>query len=189
MSTMSLSSSSRKLLFNRGQAAEKSSSTASKRPVSRELVNTYTSDAMIEAKLSRKRAEGDLQLLMNRISLLHTEEHKALNKITETKTRAQEIREMKKRNEDLVQEHFSVILGKEIAVKECKERALSDREMTQKKLRESRKMVEDMNRLKAAEKKVESKKFDEFAQNVRMQTELEKKKKAEDVKRRYINPR
>ena len=125
---------------------------------------------------------------MNRISLLHTEEHKALTKITETKTRAQEIREMKKRNEDLVQEHFSVILGKEIAVKDAKERALSDREMTQKKLRESRKMVEDMNRLKAVEKKQETKKFDEFAQNVRMQTELEKKKKAEEVKRRYRKP-
>ena len=185
MSALHSSSSSRKTLFDRGLAAEKSSTIASKRPVSRDMKDTYTADAMIEAKLNRKRAEGDLQLLMNRISLLNSEEQKALNKITETKTRAHEIREMKKRNEDLVQEHFSVILGKEIAVKECKERALSDRELTQKKLRESRKMVEDMNRLKAVEKKQESKKFDEFAQNVRLQTELEKKKKAEDVKRRY----
>ena len=154
------------------------------RPVSREVVDQYTADAMIEAKLNRKRAEGDLQLLMNRIALLETEEQKATNKINETISRASEIRQIKKRNEDTVQEQFSITLGREIAVKMASERALSEREITRRKLNQSRKSVEDMNRLKASEKKQESRKFDEFAQNVRIQAEMEKRKKAEEIKRR-----
>lgn len=154
------------------------------RPVSREVVDQYTADAMIEAKLTRKRAEGDLQLLMNRIALLETEEQKATNKIIETKSRATEIRQIKKRNEDTVQEQFSITLGREIAVKMANERALSEREITRRKLSVSRKIVEDMNRLKASEKKQESRKFDEFAQNVRMQAEIERRKKAEVIKRK-----
>ena len=49
-----------------------------------------TSD-MLDAKLTRKRAESDLQLLANRIALLKVEEQKALNKVNETKLRADEI--------------------------------------------------------------------------------------------------
>lgn len=54
---------------------------------------------MLEAKLGRKRAEADMQLLANRIALLRLEEKKALGKVSETKERAQEILEIKKRNE------------------------------------------------------------------------------------------
>jgi len=156
------------------------------RPPSRDMINTYTSDAMIEAKLNRKRTEGDLQLLMNRIALLQTEEQKAVQKINETKARAQEIRQIKKRNEDTMQEQFSVTLGREIAVKAMNERAVTERQTLRKKLNDSKKAVEDMNKLKASERKEERRQFDEFAQNVRLQTEMEKRKKAEEVKRRCV---
>lgn len=46
---------------------------------------------MLDAKITRKRAEADLQLLANRIALLKVEETRALNKVSETKLRAQEI--------------------------------------------------------------------------------------------------
>jgi hypothetical protein len=55
-----------------------------------------------------------------------------------------------------------------------------------KKLNDSKKAVEDMNKLKASERKEERRQFDEFAQNVRLQTEMEKRKKAEEVKRRCV---
>ncbi len=48
---------------------------------------------MLESKLHRKRAESDLQLLANRIALLKVEEQKALQKVQETKLRAEEILE------------------------------------------------------------------------------------------------
>jgi hypothetical protein len=43
---------------------------------------------MLDAKLTRKRAESDLQLLANRIALLRLEEQKAMQKIVETQQRA-----------------------------------------------------------------------------------------------------
>lgn len=46
---------------------------------------------MLENKFSRKRAETDLQLLANRIALLKLEEQKALQKVHETKSRAEEV--------------------------------------------------------------------------------------------------
>jgi hypothetical protein len=48
---------------------------------------------MIDAKECRKRAENDLQLIANRIALLRFEEQRALEKVSETKVRAQEILE------------------------------------------------------------------------------------------------
>lgn len=48
---------------------------------------------MLDIKVNRKRAESDLQLLANRIALLRLEEQKAMNKVNETKTRAEEILE------------------------------------------------------------------------------------------------
>ena len=90
---------------------------------------------MLTAKISRKRAEGNLQLLANRsessdaydvqmivcvyssyvlihsrIALLRTEEQKAKGKISETEARAKEILEIKKRNEMNLQERFSLSL-------------------------------------------------------------------------------
>jgi len=53
---------------------------------------------LTEAKLLRKRAEEDAQLLANRIALLQAEERKALKRIDETKKKANEITTIKKQN-------------------------------------------------------------------------------------------
>ena len=46
---------------------------------------------LVAAKIARKRAEEDMKLLNNRISLLKQEESKAWKKIDETKKRAKDI--------------------------------------------------------------------------------------------------
>ena len=46
---------------------------------------------LLKAKLARKQAEADAQLLANRIALLQQEEAKAWKKIQQTKIRATEI--------------------------------------------------------------------------------------------------
>ena len=71
-----------------------------------------------------------------------------------------------------------------MAVKIAQDRATTEREMTKMKLISAKKVIEDNKRIFAAEKKMESKKFDEMALKVKLQTELEKRKKAEDEKRR-----
>ncbi len=53
---------------------------------------------LTEAKLLRKKAEEDAQLLANRIALLQAEERKALKRIDETKKKANEISTIKKQN-------------------------------------------------------------------------------------------
>ena len=71
-----------------------------------------------------------------------------------------------------------------MAVKIAQDRATNEREMMRLKLISSKKIVEDSKRVFAAEKKMESKKFEEMAQKVKLQTELEKRKKAEDENQR-----
>ncbi|RYG98141.1 hypothetical protein EON65_51815 [archaeon] len=46
---------------------------------------------MLDLKLGRKKAESELQQLANRVALLKMEEHKAQEKVKETKLRAAEI--------------------------------------------------------------------------------------------------
>lgn len=53
---------------------------------------------LLESRALRKKAEEDATLLANRIALLQLEEKKALKKIEETRKKAQEILEVKKRN-------------------------------------------------------------------------------------------
>ncbi len=62
-------------------------------PLSPSSAERAFGNEVLDAKISRKRAESDLQLLANRIALLKLEEQKALSKVNETKTRAQEILE------------------------------------------------------------------------------------------------
>jgi hypothetical protein len=98
-----------------------------------------TSD-MLDAKLTRKRAESDLQLLANRIALLRTEEERAKNKISETQQKADQMARyerypigavyhrlwfmhvagdrIKKRNEDNVKERMQKTLAHENRVRE-----------------------------------------------------------------------
>ncbi len=55
--------------------------------------SNITGHEALEARHSRKKAEEDLQLLMNRIAILKAEEGKAMFKVNETKVRATEILE------------------------------------------------------------------------------------------------
>jgi len=55
---------------------------------------------LVAAKIARKRAEEDMKLLNNRISLLKQEEQKAWKKIDETKKRAHDIINQRERNYD-----------------------------------------------------------------------------------------
>lgn len=71
-----------------------------------------------------------------------------------------------------------------MAVKEAQGRASSDRELMKSKVSNSRKLCEDNKRTSAAEKKVESKKLFQIAQRVRLDDELEKRKRADDEKKR-----
>merc|ERR1712054_705275 len=64
-----------------------------------EFSHDYGSNRLLAAKRARKRAEGDYQLLQNRLVRLRMEEEKAQKKIGETKKRAQEIIALKARNE------------------------------------------------------------------------------------------
>merc|ERR1712196_658135 len=64
-----------------------------------EFSHDYGANRLLAAKRARKRAEGDYQLLQNRLVRLRLEEEKAKKKISETKKRAQEILALKARNE------------------------------------------------------------------------------------------
>jgi len=68
-------------------------------PMEEEFSHDYGSNRLLAAKRARKRAEGDYQLLQNRLVRLRMEEEKAQKKILETKKRAQEIIALKARNE------------------------------------------------------------------------------------------
>ena len=53
---------------------------------------------LVAAKMARKRAEEDLKLLSNRINLLKQEESRAYKKIDQTRKKAGEIVQQRKRN-------------------------------------------------------------------------------------------
>lgn len=53
---------------------------------------------LVAAKIARKRAEEDLKLLSNRISLLKQEEVRAFKKIDQTRKKAGEIIQQRRRN-------------------------------------------------------------------------------------------
>ena len=53
---------------------------------------------LVAAKIARKRAEEDLNLLSNRISLLKQEENRAYKKIDQTRKKASDIVYQRRRN-------------------------------------------------------------------------------------------
>lgn len=71
-----------------------------------------------------------------------------------------------------------------MAIKSSQDRASMEREMMRNKLLSSRKVIEDNKRTFAAEKKMESRRFEEMTQRVKLETENEKRKKAEEEKKR-----
>ena len=84
------------------QAAEQQRPTTSAANASRSMVPAGT-DALgsqaLRAKNARIRAEQDRQMLQNRINRLIIEEEKAAKRISETRRRAKEIWDLKRRNE------------------------------------------------------------------------------------------
>ena len=59
---------------------------------------------LVAAKIARKRAEEDLKLLSNRISLLKQEELRAYKKIDQTRKKAGDIVSQRRRNMEAQQE-------------------------------------------------------------------------------------
>lgn len=59
---------------------------------------------LVAAKIARKRAEEDLKLLTNRINLLKQEENRAFKKIDQTRKKASEIVQQRRRNIENQQE-------------------------------------------------------------------------------------
>lgn len=59
---------------------------------------------LVAAKIARKRADEDLKLLSNRISLLKQEEVRAYKKIDQTRKKASEIVSQRRRNMETQQE-------------------------------------------------------------------------------------
>ena len=57
------------------------------------------SNPMLNAKLTRRKVQQDVELMSNRIERLRAEERKAKQKVLETKLRGQEITALQKKNE------------------------------------------------------------------------------------------
>ena len=95
---------------------------------------------MLEEKVNRKRAEVDLQLLANRIALLRAEEQRALQKVSETKDRAKEILEIKRKKEQHENEKQAKNISREMAIKEAQQRTIMEREARKKRIASSKKV-------------------------------------------------
>lgn len=72
-----------------------------------------------------------------------------------------------------------------MAVKLAQSRAAADRQSFKSRVYNSRKSIEDSKRAYAAEKKIESRKHDDMYYDIRVQEEVEKRKKADEEKRRF----
>jgi hypothetical protein len=56
---------------------------------------------LVAARIARKRADEDLKLLTNRISLLKQEENRAYKKIDQTRKKAGDIISQRRRNQEV----------------------------------------------------------------------------------------
>ena len=56
---------------------------------------------LVAARIARKRADEDLKLLTNRISLLKQEENRAYKKIVQTRKKAGDIVSQRRRNQEV----------------------------------------------------------------------------------------
>ncbi|RHY24442.1 hypothetical protein DYB32_008851 [Aphanomyces invadans] len=95
---------------------------------------TSIQSAMLEAKMQRKRAEEDVQLLANRLAHLRTEEKKAQKKIDEANKRAEDIEAIKRRNAEhqrLKREHLerttasvrhTLVTNSKASIESCKKK-------------------------------------------------------------------
>lgn len=72
-----------------------------------------------------------------------------------------------------------------MAVKLAQSRAAADRQSFKSRVYNSRKSIEDGKRAYATEKKIESRKHGDMYYDIRVQEEVEKRKKADEEKRRF----
>jgi len=141
---------------------------------------------MLEEKTNRKRAEVDLQLLANRIALLRAEEQRALTKVTETKDRAKEIIDIKRRNEQALNEKMAKNISREQAVKEAQQKAAYEREARKRRLASSKKVIVDSKKAIADQKKQEAQHHLTLLEQNKLRLEEEKRMKALEEKRRLV---
>lgn len=172
--------SGRPMIKNSGESPNDSMS-----PNERERSHTMTASPslvsiMVEEKLNRKKAEKDLQALASRITLLRTEEQKALSKISETRARAQEILSMKKRKEDIVQKQLGKSMVRELHVKTAQERAQKEREARQSKLASSKKVFHDSKKAVVEQQKELAQRLHEQINNSRLHIDEEKRLKVDE---------
>merc|ERR1711959_645488 len=91
------------------------------------ISHDYGANRLLAAKRARKRAEGDYQLLSNRLVRLRFEEDKARKKIEETRKRAAEILALKARNQKAIQEKLQNAGTNDDELEDAKQRALDQR--------------------------------------------------------------
>lgn len=102
-----------------------------------EFSHDYGANRLLAAKRARKRAEGDYQLLQNRLLRLRLEEEKAQKKISETKKKAQEILALKARNEMAIREKMEKASEADHEIAHLKDRAHKQRVDQKLRLKES----------------------------------------------------
>eukprot|EP01032_Pedospumella_encystans_P021291 gene21291-24161_t len=148
------------------------------------MSDTGVTNDMLDAKLTRKRAESDLQLLSNRIALLKLEELKALHKVNETKQRADEIAQIKKRKEDVVKERMQKTLADENRIRNTQIRAQAEREERLRKLHTSKLNADHSKRALVEEVKQEKRRLSQVLQQGRSLSEQDKYVRAQEVRER-----
>lgn len=157
------------------------SPTGSERSNDDKSYGTYAS-AMLEVKNNRKRAEGDLQLLENRILMLKGEEQKALLKVKETKSRASDILRLKKRNEDALNKKLEEKLMREMKVKEKRDQTLQEKRQRQERMSRTRNQIHKARNQIYVETRGDGAKFVTDNHMLKQKIEEDNRKKAAAVK-------
>lgn len=163
------------------------------------------SSALTDAIIDRKRAEADLQLLINRVSVLRQEEQKRYNKVIETKTRAKEIVEyvkfvfdiysssssllfhlprQRKRNNDNHLSKLSCKISQENLTREISKKSNHDRDVMRRRLETSRKSLNETKKAIADETKDEARKLVDLSIQLKIAEEQEKRQKVEEERKR-----
>jgi hypothetical protein len=114
---------------------------------------------LFAAAISRKRAEQDAMLLQNRINLLRAEEAKAQKKIEETKKRANEILDLRTRNDDRRMAKEEREFGKDKELDDLRDHLLKKRDghrqnLHQVKTNLQNQRIEARNNIKEERKKI-----------------------------------
>merc|ERR1712023_290716 len=111
-----------------------------------EFAHDYGANRLLAAKRARKRAEGDYQLLQNRLVRLRMEEEKAQKKISETKKRAQEIIALKARNEMANREKLAKAEEQESEISDAAYRAQKQREDQKMRVKQTQEQLAKQKR-------------------------------------------